>query len=132
MTNISEIESPSYFSKNIDLFVYFLCSKVSPSEKNKAKRKYKQKAKLNNKVLKNKGIKNIHKQKRQRRSKINDDEAQIAKNIATNYNICHHCKQRKPIEVLIKCKTNDCGKFESPSKHYVINNTTVFRSKFKI
>lgn len=74
-------------------------------------------------------MKNIKKQKRQRKSRINDDEAQIANNIAINYNICHHCKQRKPHEVLTKCKTNDCGKVEAPSKHIVINNTTVFRSE---
>ena len=105
---------------------------MSPNEKNKCKRKYKQKATLNKETNKNKGIKNIKKLKRQRRSKINNDENQIANNIAINYNICHHCKQRKPIEVLTKCKTNDCGKVEAPSKHYVINNTTVFRSNIII
>jgi hypothetical protein len=78
----------------------------------------------------NKRIKNMKKPKRQRKSKINDDEAHIANNIALNYNICHHCKQRKPVEVLTKCKTNDCGKVEPPSKHFVISNTTVFRSNF--
>ncbi len=120
-----------YFFK-LNFILLFLCSKVSPNEKNKGKRKYKQKASLKKKSIKNKKLKNLKKPKRQRRSKINDDEAQIANNIAFNYNICHHCKQRKPIEVLTKCKTNDCGKVEAPSKHLVINNTTVFRSNFII
>jgi len=109
-----------------------LLSKVSANEKIKGKRKYKQKAKLLKKNIKVKKIKNIQKQKRHRRSKINDDEAQLTYNIASNFNICHHCKQRKPTEVLIKCKTNDCGKVESPSKHFVINNTTVFKSNLLI
>lgn len=106
-------------------------SKVSPNEKNKPKRKYKNKSNANGfkKNVKIKKIKNLKKPKRQRRSKINDNEIQISNNISLNYNICHHCKQRKPLEVLTKCKTNDCGKVEAPSKHFIINNTTVFKSK---
>ena len=43
--------------------------------------------------------------------------------------MCHHCKQRKPLEALTKCKASDNAKLEAPSKHFVVNNTTVFRSK---
>jgi len=45
--------------------------------------------------------------------------------------MCHHCKQRKPLEVLTKCKASDNAKLEAPSKHFVVNNTTIFRSKVK-
>lgn len=107
---------------------------MSPNEKNKGKRKYKQRSNSfsNKKVPKYKKIKFLKKHKKQKKSKITDDEAQIINNIAKNYNICHHCKQRKPLEVLTKCKTNNGGKVEAPSKHFVINNTTVFRSKYNI
>lgn len=63
------------------------------------------------------------------KTKINEYDRSIAKNISLNYNICHHCKQRKPLEALTKCKASDNAKLEAPSKHFVVNNTTVFRSK---
>jgi hypothetical protein len=46
--------------------------------------------------------------------------------------MCHHCKQRKPLEALTKCKASDNAKLEAPSKHFVVNNTTVFRSNLDI
>jgi len=58
------------------------------------------------------------------------EEIEIAKIISVNYNFCHHCKQRKPEEVMIKCNSAHCGKFlEKPIKTYYVNNTTVVRSK---
>jgi len=57
------------------------------------------------------------------------EEIEIAKVVSVNYNFCHHCKQRKPEESMIKCNSSHCGKFiEKPMKTLYVNNSTVVRS----
>ena len=65
----------------------------------------------------------------QKHKKLVDPDVMIANNISMNYNICHHCKQRKPMEVLIKCRSSESENYEAPSKLFIINNTTIYRSK---
>lgn len=58
------------------------------------------------------------------------EEVEIAKVVNINYDFCHHCKQRKPAEVMVKCCSSSCSKFvERPVKNFLINNTTCVRSK---
>ena len=35
---------------------------------------------------------------------------------------------KQALETLTKCKASDNAKLEAPSKHFVVNNTTIFRS----
>ncbi len=71
--------------------------------------------------------------KRGRKKKSTREEIEIAKVVSINYNFCHHCKQRKPEEVMIKCNSSNCGKLiEKPMKTYYVNNTTVVRSKLNL
>jgi hypothetical protein len=61
---------------------------------------------------------------------ISDEEIQIAKVVSINYDFCHHCKQRKPAEVMVRCNSKNSPKFvEKPMKVFNVNNTTVVRSK---
>lgn len=61
-----------------------------------------------------------------------EEEIQIAKVVNINYDFCHHCKQRKPGEVMIKCGTSHSSKFvEKPTKIFYVNNTTVVKSNYK-
>lgn len=96
------------------------CTKIGKLDKNsKKKRGRKQNTDKKNFLEKEKTIK-----------KPKKEEIEIAKIISVNYNFCHHCKQRKPEEVMIKCNSAHCGKFlEKPIKTYYVNNTTVVRSK---
>jgi pyruvate/2-oxoacid:ferredoxin oxidoreductase beta subunit len=58
------------------------------------------------------------------------DEVEIAKFVNINYDFCHHCKQRKPAEVMVRCCSSSCSKFvERPVKNFLVNNTTCVRSK---
>ena len=61
--------------------------------------------------------------------KIN--EYQIGKKTKIDYYYCHHCKQRKPAEFSIKCKSSLTeAKFcQRPFKTVVVNGTTIIRSK---
>ena len=56
---------------------------------------------------------------------------QIGQKTNIEYFYCHHCKQRKPTEFIVKCKSGQTEtKFcQKPFKSYVINGTTVIRSK---
>ena len=59
-------------------------------------------------------------------------EYQIGKKTNIDYFYCHHCKQRKPAEFSIKCKSSLTEKKYSqrPFKSFVINGTTIIRSKY--
>lgn len=52
------------------------------------------------KARKNK--KNINVGKEKKPEKIN-----IANNIHINYEFCHHCKQKKPIDIMMKCESHN-------------------------
>ena len=98
------------------------------SKKNKRKNKsiYSLKSK---KMKQNKYIKNISKE-----NKLlgNESDYQIGKKINIEYYYCHHCKQRKPAEFSIKCKSSLTEKKYSqrPFKSFVVNGTTIIRSKY--
>ena len=96
----------------------------------KNKRKNKSIYSLNNKKMKqNKYLKNIFLEK-----KLigNTPEFQIGKKINIEYYYCHHCKQRKPAEFSIKCKSSLTEKKYSqrPFKSFTVNGTTIIRSKY--
>jgi len=58
------------------------------------------------------------------------ESIEIAKVVSVDYEFCHHCKQRKPAEVMIKC-TRTKNKFvDIPVKTFYVNNTTCVKSKF--
>lgn len=64
-------------------------------------------------------------------TKKKKEEVEIAKVVSINYDFCHHCKQRKPAEVMVKCKSSTCHKvIEKPIKTVYVNNTTLVRSKY--
>ena len=56
---------------------------------------------------------------------------QIGKKTNIDYFYCHHCKQRKPAEFSIKSKSSLTEKKYSqrPFKSFIVNGTTVIRSK---
>ena len=58
-------------------------------------------------------------------------EYQIGKRTNIDYYYCHHCKQRKPAEFSIKCKSSFTpNKYcQRPFKSFTVNGTTVIRSK---
>ena len=57
---------------------------------------------------------------------------QIGKKINIEYYYCHHCKQRKPAEFSVKCKSSLTEKKYSqrPFKSFTVNGTTIIRSKY--
>ena len=96
----------------------------------KNKRKNKSVYFLNNKKMKqNKNIKNIS---LENKLLINSSDFQIGKKINIEYYYCHHCKQRKPAEFSIKCKSSLTEKkyCQRPFKSFTINGTTIIRSKY--
>lgn len=77
-----------------------------------------------------KSTKKTVEKKNQKNVKDTKENVQIAKVISINYDFCHHCKQRKPGEVMVRCGSNKCTKYsEKPMKFFYVNNTTVVRSK---
>ena len=56
---------------------------------------------------------------------------QIGKRTNIDYFYCHHCKQRKPAEFSIKCKSSltENKYCQRPFKSFVVNGTTIIRSK---
>ena len=85
---------------------------------------------MNNKKIKiNKNIK-INIEKNDIFDTISD--FQIGKKTNIEYYYCHHCKQRKPAEFSIKCKSSLTEKKYSqrPFKSIVVNGTTIIRSKY--
>ena len=61
----------------------------------------------------------------------NISDYQIGKRINIYYYYCHHCKQRKPAEFSIECKSSFTeNKYcQRPFKSFVVNGTTIIRSK---
>ncbi len=60
------------------------------------------------------------------------EKIQIARVVNINYDFCHHCKQRKPTEVMKRCSSGINNKtVERPLKTFYINNTTCVKSKIK-
>lgn len=53
---------------------------------------------------------------------------QIPKRINIHYGYCHHCKQRKPLEIMLQCKArfNRDFKYNFNYKCYNINGITIF------
>ena len=87
---------------------------------------------LNNK--KSKKIKNIKEISLENIILGNLSDFQIGKKTNIEYYYCHHCKQRKPAEFSIKCKSSLTEKKYSqrPFKSFVVNGTTIIRSKYII
>ena len=67
------------------------------------------------------------------KKKKKKEQVEIAKVVSINYDFCHHCKQRKPAEVMVRCNSSNCHKFvERPLKNFYVNNTTCVRSNIFI
>lgn len=61
------------------------------------------------------------------------DKVVIASVVNINYDYCHHCKQRKPFDVMKKCSSSLSNKqIERPLKTFLINNTICVKSKYSI
>lgn len=56
---------------------------------------------------------------------------QVGKKTKVEYDYCHHCKQRKPGEIMIQCKSHLIGekKCLRPNKTFIVNGSTIIRSK---
>ncbi len=65
------------------------------------------------------------------KTNLKKEEIQVAKKIQIKYDYCHHCKQRKPGEVIVQCKSHLIGNkmCQRPIKTFSVNGTTVVRSK---
>ena len=65
------------------------------------------------------------------KTNLKKEEIQVAKKIEIKYDYCHHCKQRKPSEVIVQCKSHLFGNkmCQRPIKNFLVNGTTVIRSK---
>ena len=65
------------------------------------------------------------------KTNLKKEEIQVAKKIQIKYDYCHHCKQRKPGEVIVQCKSHLIGNkmCQRPIKTFCVNGTTVIRSK---
>lgn len=59
------------------------------------------------------------------------EEYHTGKKVKVEYFYCHHCKQRKPEEVTIQCKShmNGDGYCHKPHKVFTVNGSTIIRSK---
>lgn len=59
------------------------------------------------------------------------EKIHVAKKIDIKIDYCHHCKQRKPAEFSIQCKSSFTeNKYcQRPFKSFVVNGTTIIRSK---
>ena len=60
----------------------------------------------------------------------NNSDYQIGKRTNIDYYYCHHCKQRKPAEFSIECKSSYTeNKYcQRPFKSFTVNGTTIIRS----
>ncbi len=65
------------------------------------------------------------------KSNFKKEDFQVAKKIQIKYYYCHHCKQRKPSEVIFQCKSHLIGNkmCQRPIKNFIVNGTSVVRSK---
>jgi hypothetical protein len=84
----------------------------------------------NNNIAQSKSNKTDQK-KNTKQKKPSNDQIQIAQKVNINYEFCHHCKQRKPAEMMLKCTSDGCNKIllDKPLKYFFVNNTTVAKSK---
>ena len=106
---------------------YYKTTSLTNNNKSSTSKKYQINKNKNNKKYKK--LKYVKKKKEIPKLK-NKEEIQIAKFCSVNYQFCHHCKQRKPAEVMIKCNSINSPKFtETPFKTYYVNNTTIAKSK---
>ena len=119
-----DLEKDSKFNK-IKLKAIKHRSNINKKNKRKNKSIYSLKKK---KMKQNKYIKNILLEKKLIGT---SPDFQIGKKINIEYYYCHHCKQRKPAEFSIKCKSSLTEKKYSqrPFKSFMVNGTTVIRSK---
>ena len=90
--------------------------------------------KKHTKIKKSKKLKKIIKENEnfeQNESLGNNSDYQIGKRTNIDYYYCHHCKQRKPAEFSIQCKSSFTeNKYcQRPFKSFVVNGTTIIRSK---
>ena len=90
--------------------------------------------KKHTKIKKSKKLKKIIKENEnfeQNDSLGNNADYQIGKRTNIDYYYCHHCKQRKPAEFSIQCKSSFTeNKYcQRPFKSFVVNGTTIIRSK---
>jgi hypothetical protein len=58
-----------------------------------------------------------------------DGPFQVGKKIQIEYDYCHHCKQRKPGEIMIQCKAHTFGdkQCHRPIKLFHVNGTSIIR-----
>ena len=58
-----------------------------------------------------------------------DGPFQVGKKIQIEYDYCHHCKQRKPGEIMIQCKAHTFGdkQCHRPIKIFHVNETSIIR-----
>ena len=94
----------------------------------------KQNKKKHSKTKKSKKIKKITKENgnfEENELLGNLPDYQIGKRTNIDYYYCHHCKQRKPAEFSIQCKSSFTeNKYcQRPFKSFVVNGTTIIRSK---
>jgi hypothetical protein len=94
----------------------------------------KQNKKKHSKTKKSKKIKKITKENgnfEENELLGNLPDYQIGKRTNIDYYYCHHCKQRKPAEFSIQCKSSFTeNKYcQRPFKSFVVNGATIIRSK---
>lgn len=60
-----------------------------------------------------------------------NEKFQIAKYYPVSYEYCHHCKQRKPEEYMLKCRSSKqvVAKTKDLAKIFSINGTTIIKGK---
>ena len=102
----------------------------SDTNKNNSKKKYlknKKVKKIKKIIIKEKEMNNYE----QNNLFENNSYYQIGKRTNIDYYYCHHCKQRKPAEFSIECKSSYTeNKYcQRPFKSFTVNGTTIIRSK---
>jgi hypothetical protein len=108
------------------IHLYFPTNQSKQASQNKKNKNFQKRKVIANEEKVN-GLFTYHQKKLKKNSK--NEDVEIAKVVSVNYNFCHHCKQRKPEEVMIKCNSSHCGKLiEKPMKTFYVNNTTVVKS----
>ena len=60
-------------------------------------------------------------------SKKSKEKVQVGKKVNINYYYCHHCKQRKPRDFMLQCKSFKTSKCKEHIKVCNVNGTTVVR-----
>ena len=114
-------------SKNSKISLRTIKHHSDSNKQNSKKKHLKQKKVKKIKKLEPKEIDNIE----QNSIFENDPEYQIGKRTNIDYYYCHHCKQRKPAEFSIECKSSytEHKYCQRPFKSVTVNGTTIIRSK---